>query len=174
MGRVCCLWFVFQCVCPMPLAFLVGHLRRQQKAPALGLYITTLTSQVSVSAQWSHFCLHTFQAAIGPGTRQAGDEGTQAAVFLPFQNSPQQSCPQNPQNSCWEGTGLHAALLPCPETISHPEGQAVVTLEVKPHWESQFSSCSKGNNPKLATRRALPGAQALYSTLPCEASHLLC
>lgn len=155
LGRVCCLWSVSQCVCPVPLAFLAGRLRRQQKAPALGLYITILTSQVSVSSQWSHFCHHTFQASIGPGTRQAGDGGTQPAV-LPFQNSPQQSCPQNPQHSCWEGTGLHAALLPCPQTISHPEGQALVTLEAKPHWESQFPSCSKGNNtacdnPKLAT-----------------------
>lgn len=93
---------------------------------------------------------------IGPRTRQAGDGGTQPAVLLPFQNSPQQSCPQNPQNSCREGTGLHAALLRCTETISHPEGQAVVTVEAKPHWESQFPSCSKGNNtacgnPKLAT-----------------------
>lgn len=118
LGRVCCLWSVSQCVCPVPLAFLVGHLRRQQKAPALELYTITLTSQVSVSAQWPHFCLHTFQASIGPGARPAGDGGTQPAVLLPFQNSPQQSCSQKPQNSWWEGTGLHAALLPCPEVIS--------------------------------------------------------
>lgn len=65
---------------------------------------------------------------------------------LPFQNSPRQSCLYNSHNSCWEGTGLHAASLPCSKVSSHPEGLAVVTPEAKPHWASQSPSCTKGNN----------------------------
>ena len=51
---------------------------------------------------------------------------------LPFQNSPRQSCLYNSHNSCWEGTGLHAASLPCSKVSSHPEGLTVVTPEAKP------------------------------------------
>lgn len=65
------------------IAFLVGHLRRQQKVPALGRYITTLTSQVSISAPWPHFAFST-----GPGLRQAGSDGTEPAALSAYQNSP--------------------------------------------------------------------------------------
>lgn len=54
LGRAYCLWSVSQPGCPVPIAFLVGHLRRQQKAPALGLSTTTLTFLVSVSAPWAY------------------------------------------------------------------------------------------------------------------------
>lgn len=120
LGKVYCLWSVSQRVCPVPTAFLVGHLRRQRKAPILGLCITTLTSQVRVSAPWLHFCVTPYRPALA----------LELGKLVMKEPSQQPSCPTQAvlaeaalsihRTLAWEPQAWMQPYCPALQIISHP------------------------------------------------------